>query len=235
MENEKFNKEILDLWRKYHESEPEATKRYPLFYPKFKINCDILFIGINPSFDLKKEKEFEFENPIFDIQKAIDDERNAKDESHEKHYPIYYTQIWEITKGLKKDFKELKWEHIDILLIREKTQTELDYLKYDSKRSRFNNFGEDQFEIFLKIVNEINPKIIIIINKFASEILKNKLKDRITNESYFEKNGFDRISIKDKDNIPILFYGYLGSGRLDIYSRENLRWNIKRILNLCKN
>jgi len=76
--------------------------------------------------------------------------------------------------------------------------------------------------------------MIVVINKFASEIIKNRLKSKKSN---FKKEGFYRIStneLKGKD-IPTLFYGYLGSGRLDNYSRENLEWNIKRALNFSKN
>ncbi len=74
--------------------------------------------------------------------------------------------------------------------------------------------------------------MIVVINKFASEIIKHRFLK--SEKSNFEEEGFYRISTNELKGIPTLFYGYLGTGRLDNYSRENLAWNIKRVLNLCK-
>jgi len=52
----------------------------------------------------------------------------------------------------------------------------------------------------------------------------------MNNESSFEKEGFYRILLNKKP-IPIIFLGYMGSGRLDVYSRRNLIWLIKGALN----
>lgn len=219
MKNEEINRQILDLWKYYSNKGGEGTRRYPLFYPDFNINCDVLFIGINPSFLNKMGEEiFKFENEKFKIDEDIERERDAK----EKSYATYFRRIWKIKEKLNLN----SWEHIDLFLIRDKTQNVLkEVIQYDNKK--FNEFGEAQFKLFLKILNKINPRVIVVINALASDIINNKLKEEIENNSNFEKEGFDRIFSK---KIPILFSGYLGSGRLDNHSFRRLTWQIKQAL-----
>ena len=79
MKSKKINEEILTLWIKYNDKQQKGTERYPLFYPKFNINCDVLFIGINPSFiEGKSKQNFRFVNKEFKIQQAIDEEKKLK-------------------------------------------------------------------------------------------------------------------------------------------------------------
>lgn len=230
MENKKINKDkILKLWEKFKKKEQSGTEYYPLLYPEFKINCDVLFVGINPSFPEKKNKEdYSYtEGNNFDKEKDIEREKNAKDESSTKRYARYFSPIWKIVKELKIS----RWDHIDMFLVRETNQEKLkDYIGYKKEKDGFSKFGEEQFKIFKKIIEIINPQVIVIINAFASDIIKDKLK---VDDSKFEEEGFYKISINNKDT-PLILSGYMGSGRLDKHSHRTLIWIIKKAYILSK-
>ena len=228
MENEDINQLILDLWEKYSKENHPGTKRWPLFYPEFPEKCEILFVGINPSFreDMNKIQDYNFSNKEFSIQDAIYFEKNAKDKNSKKPYKLYFGPVWDIVEGCNlKD----RWDHIDLFLIRNKTQKIVEELVKGEGTMLFNDFGSKQINIFLKIIEKINPKVIFVVNKFASEIVEKNNNFKI-DKSRFEKEGFYRIFVRE-NSIPLFFSGYLGSGRLDIYSKKRLIWHIKQALN----
>ena len=227
IENKEVNDKILKIWKSYNGD--EGTKLYPLLYPNFSKKCKILFVGINPSFteQLKKEQNYKFPNKDFDFDKDINREKDAKNKNSLNPYRTYFSVVWNIVEECKLNHDE--WDHIDLFLVRDTTQKVIEDLVKDSESKQIcNSFGNAQIELFLDILNEINPKVVIVINKFASEIINQNEKFEI-DDSKFKEKGFDTIRINNK-NIPLFFSGYLGSGRLDYYSKRRFIWHIKRAL-----
>ncbi len=229
MENKDFNKELLKIWKEHK----DILKVYPLFCPDFKEDC-ILFIGINPSFSDKAFKRMKkngselikkdliypnTEKEEWIIKQIIKDEKDGK-----KIHP-YFKKFIEIAEETKQD-----WEHLDLFFFREtsqnKTKTSIGYKK-NNKDIEMNDFGSKQLKLSLSIIEKIHPKIIVVCNALASEILQDKYKINPN----LDEEGFHKIEINNKKT-PILFSGMLtGQRALDNDSLERLKWHIRRVLN----
>ena len=162
----------------------------------------ILFVGLNPSV-LKKSQNNRIED-IADIQ--------------------YFKTFTDISNkcGFDGDFSVA-----DLFAIRCTTQDTLKKLL--AKDRHFKQFCEKQFKLFLKIMHQAEPCVIVVCNAYASDWMKKNLE---IGTSHFEDSiGTYQISTEYLKNVPIFFSGML-SGRhaLDVYSRERLVWQIKRCL-----
>lgn len=234
MENEKINTKILKIWETYP---LERGEFYPMLYPDFKKNT-LLFVGCNPSDSQRRSKKVlnktGAENSDYlkydsfneyKINKVIEHEVIAKQECG------YFKKFIAISKEITGD--EYNWDHIDLFYYRQVSQNDfkkkVNYKEIKDKLS-FNEFGEDQLCLFLDLLKEINPKVIIVANAFVSDIIQSKFKEYITEDNSFEKDGFDRISINGKQ-IPVFFTSMLtGQRALDNNSYRRLVWQIKQAI-----
>ena len=67
-----------------------------------------------------------------------------------------------------------KYECIDLFYERKKNQSELlSISKNNGDSVELSDFGEKQFEITKKVIEKINPKIVVVINALASKIIFN--------------------------------------------------------------
>lgn len=164
----------------------------------------ILFVGVNPSV-LKgngglKNQMGDFANiPYFEPFRNISDEC-----------------------GFDGEFSVA-----DLFAIRCTTQKTLENLL--EKDRSFENFCKKQFELFLKIMRQAEPCVIVVCNAYASGWMKKTLK---SDTLHFDDTiGTYRISMEDMNNVPIFFSSMLSGQRaLDIFSRERLVWQIKHYL-----
>ena len=76
----------------------------------------------------------------------------------------YFSKFRDIAKSIDK---KLNWEHIDIFFIRETNQKTVKQI-----REKYPEFFQNQLSLSIEIIEELNPKIIIITSAFASRILK---------------------------------------------------------------
>ena len=224
MENKEINQRILKLWKQF--ANRKGTKKFPLLYPNFNIGCDVLFCGFNPSLTEKMKKEFDYKYPNnnFDKNTAIRIERKHKEPEH--GYAPYFCRIWDICKPKNQSKKQLSWDHIDLFLIRGTNQPEIKKVIYD-KNKKLTGFAKKQIVLFVDIIEKFNPKVIVIINALASTIIKKKLKNDDRIGGNFEKECFDRLR---PNNTPLIFSGYIGSGRWDNHSLRILEWVIRKAL-----
>ncbi|MBT4377131.1 hypothetical protein HOD29_07200 [archaeon] len=233
--DEEINNKILNLWEKYAKKGQKGTEHYPLFYPKLRKNCELLFVGVNPSFNEKimSKKDHSFENKNFDFEKEIDDEGNRKLPNNKKSYKIYFKPIWEMTnkKNIREEYIEhTSWEHIDLFFCRITSQKEfkeiIDY-KQQNKKVFMNEFGESQLNLSLEIINNIKPKIIVVANALASEVLQSRID---IDKSGFKQKGYD-IAILNENKIPIFFSSmFSGQRALDRGSIRRLKWQIENAI-----
>ena len=232
MVSNELNNKISELWNR-HPLEVRG-KNHPLYYPKFKTE-GILFIGINPSFSIKGfkqtlkgteyegidiEKFYSFDNQDFDVEKAIAIEASAR-KQHD-----YFQRFNKIAKETGKD-----WEHIDLFLYRQTSQSDFKkIIGFSNKNGKLslNEFGREQLDLIREKIKKIAPKVIVVVNALASEILRKEFV--IEKLDYDSKDGFQRLEI-DETKIPIFFSGMLtGQRALDNGSFDRLIWHIKRAL-----
>lgn len=201
---EEFNQKIRNLWE--NKDYKDLAKGIPLQFPEFNENPDILFIGINPS-HRKKSKE------LRNYSESLEDEKKAKNNKRDQYFKLFY----EFTNN---------WEHIDLFFIRgDQGELKKHVVEREEKEKiKINEFGEEQLKISFSMIDEINPKVIVVNNALASKIIKNKFS--IPNK-VDEDTGYNILK-----GIPIFFSGMLSGRRaLDKGSFSRLIWHVKKTLN----
>ena len=232
MKNERINNKIIKLWNKYFENDKEVYA--PLFYDTFAKNS-LLFVGMNPSFsasgfktifkdsqysDLEPKKFFKWKN----VSKHLDhiDQCIAMDKHAYTNYSLYFGRPIEMAKAV-----DMPWDHIDLFLYRETSQTNFMKRIHDGKR--LNDFALDQLAIFKETLNSINPKCIVVSNAFGSQIVREYLSDELV---WDDKKGFHWYT-GSESKVPIFFTSMLSGQRsLDRWSYERLVWQVKQAVKL---
>lgn len=223
MENGKINEQILEIWKKY----PQGKR--PILYPLFKKN-GILFIGCNPSFSnrafAKIRKGTKYEG--IDIGKELTKREMLTEEDKE-------FLVWEQAEAIKKceyfkRFKEisketgLEFQHIDLFFFRETNQERAKERIFE--KDKLSTFAKSQLKIVVRIIEEVNPKVIVVANALASGIINNSDLFSINKEKFAE-DGFDRVKVRYEE-IPIFFSSmFSGQRALDTHSFRRLKWQIK--------
>ena len=220
---EEINNEILTLFEK-QENKP---KYLPYLFPKdVKVNPDLLFIGINPSITKKTRGKIKKENySIKNIHnQEIINEIKTQDESLRETLP-YFNKIQDMVNNNEIE----KYECIDLFYERKTSQKKLLAISKKNKDSvELSDFGEKQFEITKKVIEKINPKIVVVINALASKIFRNKY--NITDNDFDAEIGTYKKTIFNDKEIIIFFSGMLsGQHALDNESFNRLKWHIKYV------
>lgn len=197
----------------------ERIRKRGFAVPKEIKQNAILFIGCNPSYDLKTEKA----NPDYSHSHFYDllDEGNHK----------YYRKFEQLSKETNTP-----WTHIDTLQMRETTQSSVESL---FKHPEGLQFIVSQLSIFDQMLKESNPKVIVVCNTLARRFM-GRDKDELGNNTWLgyefkwdERTGTHRIisELSGLNNTPILFSSMLtGQRALDNGSFERLSWHLRRVL-----
>ncbi len=189
-------------------------------------DCELLFLGINPSYTEKHE--LQSENPTYKGHYT----RNA-DRGYFKPFGLIHNELLD-----SQTSNYSNWTHIDLFVFRETNQKLVEQLMRDAEGA---SFLFDQLEIAKDRISTILPKVIVVSNALAREftgINKKKINDQNVGVwmgydfEFDEEFGSYRItnepSLKDTH---ILFTSMLSGQRaLDIGSRERLIWQVRRIL-----
>ena len=220
MENQYINQKIIELWKDYPE-EIRGTN-WPVLWPEFKKDT-ILFVGLNPSLTKKiplySNKDLENEEKILEI---IEKERKSMDKYH------YFDPFKKIAKNI--GFEENNFDHIDLFFYRETSSKRFMSFLNNPKNKEFK---EDQLKISLDAISKTQPRVILVANKNASDIITNRFSDLIDDSNYL-LNGFERIKINNKE-IPIFFSGMISSARrIDDFSLKRLIWHLKKAREISK-
>jgi len=237
--HEVINAKAKALWEKYAAAEQIETM--PMFYPKLKSGA-ILFVGLNPSFSGKGDfylKESDIgEKSIQEVFRwaQISDEKILAATKAEylfrSEYP-YYSEFQRIAGELNS-----QWEHIDLFFYRETSQNELRQklfqkvpdFKEDSLLidNNFRPFFMDQLNLSIELMTELEPKLIVVVNALAANILYAKLGLKKT---FDENSGAYSLVLKDGSCCPILLASMLSGQRaMDTFSKERLVWHMEKVL-----
>lgn len=167
----------------------------------------ILYIGMNPSYDTRRESPSGF-YPAFD------------------HW--YYTRIKDITNKVNEELKtNFKFAHHDLYFVRHTSQNDVLAMKTDMQQ-----FFKTQLDITKSIIEAAKPKLIVVANAGACKIFQAEMYEwRPGTPEQFDKSlGVDFIKI-GKSRVPVLFTGMISGQRaLDDGSYSSLIWHICHIL-----
>ena len=143
---------------------------------------------------------------------------------------FYRTAIKYFNKFIEiKEYCNTDWSHWDLLYVRESKQLRI---LNSSINLDFQRFINQQLEISKQVINAVAPKIIVVCNTMARDILKNKENPCGYNVLFDNEIGTYRIKDDSTlNNVPIFFSGMLtGQRALDIGSFERLKWHINWVL-----
>lgn len=170
------------------------------------IENSLLFIGLNPSF--RKGDEI-LEEKFYQL-------------TQENHTDPYFNKFQDISNHTK-----LPWAHIDMLYCRETKQDKVYEL---SKSALGTKFIREQLSITNQILEQVNPKIIVVTNSLARWFIGYDDQHWLNHRFEFDKNiGTKRIITEDSKlkGIPIFFTSMLSGQRaLDNGSFDRLKWHI---------
>lgn len=225
----KINEKIATLWEKHFGNSDEVY--VPLFYSDFTKDS-ILFVGLNPSFSkqgfkrLLKGTEYESIDPdkFFKWKNVLSDPAYVEkyvgiDKISYDRYSSYFKILRIIAEKAGAP-----WEHIDLFLYRHTSQKQ--FLPLIMTGNKLNEFGKDQIKLFTEVVNVAQPIVIVVINAFGSELVREYFEDDITFDDRF---GYHHLVLADGRKVPIFFSSMLtGQRALDRWSQERLVWHIRQ-------
>lgn len=230
------NDALLRLWTE----QPTPPALVPLFYGELKAE-GFVSVGLNPAFSahqspgwnhIEDEKLglkhvwknprsfFAWSDPV-DLSKKQDMVR-CEQLAHEKH--PFYQPIRDLHKELPPS---LPWQHLDIFFQRCTQQKSL-AASYQNDAARdekgplfLNDFARAQFDLFERLLKLSRPKIVVVVNAWASRIYKAKRKP-----PYDALVGchIDKIGGRD---VPVLFSGHLKYQ--DPFTKERLKWHVRHV------
>ncbi len=185
---------------------------------------DVLYIGINPSYDARS-----------DAEKFYVLDTNGESEHR------YFKKFKEQTDSKKlKHYKKLSWSHLDLLFLREREQKKINL--FENERYGDLEFIWEQLQVSKAILEQLSPKIIVVNNTKARQYLgkdKDHGKERNIwlgyNFEWVEEWGTYIITNEDSKlkGAPVFFSGmFTGQRALDNGSFERLTWQIQRLYGL---
>ena len=203
----------------------------------------VLFLGMNPSYSNGDESYINKDEGTYGATYKLRDIKDVSLGLHEnelinKKYwkPIVDAAVRIIQENtLKKEDigRELKFCHHDIFFVRETSQNKVLALK-----ANCGDFFTAQWEYSKGIIEKATPKIIIVINGGAGNLIREKLGADffgfIPGASWNEECGVDIVKIGER-KVPIIFTGMLSStGRINKGTETTLFWNIRHIAKQLK-
>jgi hypothetical protein len=223
MEHYYLNDKITELWNKYYllfnDYHKEVINRVPSYLNKPELEEKILFIGLNPAFQERKETHKNFINYCFNSDVTIEDikyftkiNKDSKDPSSD----LYYGKYFNILHNFAKNLGEEGFEHCDLFMMRE-TDSKI-VKEMVENEGVLNQFGVEQLNILKIHIANLNPKVIIIPNAMAAEYYRQII---LQNSDINEEKGIYYSEINNK-KIPTILCGSWQYGRLDKYTEAIL-------------
>lgn len=128
----------------------------------------------------------------------------------------------------KRCQQEVEFCHHDLFFVRETSQNKVLALK-----AKCGKFFNDQWKYSKGIIEKASPKIIIVINGGAGNLIRKELGTDffgfIPGASWNEECSVDIVKIGERE-VPIIFTGMLSStGRINKGTETTLFWNIRHI------
>jgi len=206
------NQELLEIFNSFSMND-DIIKRGLVSQDNIVKNS-ILFIGINPSY--KDHIDFKSPTNYYNLLQ--------RDNSYKK----YFGRFEDISIKTKTP-----WTHIDLFYFQHTDQRMLYHFLNHSEESK--NFLRSQLAITKKILENVNPKVIVISNALARDFFGHNCEINLGYNCEFNSEiGTHLIKHKDSNlnDTPVFFTSMLtGVRALDNGSYERLIWHINKVLN----
>jgi len=210
---DELNKEIRTWWYKLPDS---LRANLPNFIHKLNKDAEILFVGLNPSGDVKKTTvigEITDEDILLDVE-AVYTHIFGNGPKREGQYKRYFKALSDIAYNLGKEF-----DHCDLFHMSYRTSSVIAKEICEGNKLKYKHLNH--LRVFKRIFDYISPKIVITTSVITANILKDLLDLKLDEESglYIYKN-------------KTYFYlnGSMSYGRLTEYDKERMILQIKKIL-----
>ncbi len=206
-----INRDIIKLWKDFPN---DRGNRIPFLFPPSEDGC-LLFIGFNPSFPPAHANRV-WPHP-YDIARLddINEDQIILQERQTQSFLPYFKPLKAIAAEL-----QLLWSHLDVFMLRETSQKQARKAVYPV--NGLTPFGKKQFALFTKALQKSTPRIIVVINALASQIIEAHLP--------LEYNCVDGCYYASENmNIQAPFFlGSMLTGQraLDVFNRKRLNWHI---------
>lgn len=227
MEISEINQEIIKIWDEYYVDNPDSlTWIKPfLFSEKTKFNSEgLLFVGGNPSFYEGNDERLLYKNKNSDYSYWLEKAAINRNNMFSDFKNGYFGNFIKISNRLNK----IRWDHIDLFYYQRTSQSSVKKIYF--KDSTMKEFFKKQINLFPYLIELIKPKIIIVANAFASDILHANFSIDILEDKYFN-NDIGTYIIKNENSlIPIFFNSMLSRGATAKGSFKRLVWHIDFVL-----
>ena len=243
MDMRPINDKIIEIWRQYQNDYPEATKLSPMQFHDLPDHVDILFLGINPSFNDTMEpmrEIFTFNNFNEENRsRMIEYDSSTVDWVNNTSNQPYFREILKLFKPGEgfRNLERASKVNLDLLFIRETNQAGIDNFIYNDgrKSNGLNQFALDQIEISLGLVSKLKPKLLVVLNSTgAREIIKGQ--GFVTDNEFDYEIGTYNSTLKGKlPKTPVILASQLSGGAMGEFDKERLRWHMDWILGKIQN
>ena len=205
-----FESKLINIWAEATKLQiPYADRGFR--FPTNLVTDSILFIGINPSYNIGVNHN-EYHNSFYSL--------NQQGKNHR-----YFKKFEDIAKHTASN-----WSHIDLFFYQETAQKSF-YEILQNQNGK--DFLSQQIQIAKELIIHIKPKLIVVANTLARDLM---LKEHDLGVNFFdfkfnEVLGTYQISNTELKDTPIFFTSMLtGQRALDNGSFERLKWHIKNII-----
>ena len=206
-----FESKLINIWAEATKLQiPYADRGFR--FPTNLVTDSILFIGINPSYNIGVSHKA-YHNSFYSL--------NQQGKNHR-----YFKKFEDIAKHTASN-----WSHIDLFFYQETAQKSF-YEILQNQNGK--DFLSQQIQISKELMIHIKPKLIVVANTLARDLM---LKEHDLGVNFFdfkfnEDLGTYQISNAELKDTPIFFTSMLtGQRALDNGSFERLKWHIKNVLN----
>jgi hypothetical protein len=206
-----FENKLINIWAEATKLQIPYADRGFRFPTNLKTDS-ILFIGINPSYNIGVSHKA-YHNSFYSL--------NQQGENHR-----YFKKFEDIAEHTTSN-----WSHIDLFFYQETAQKSF-YEILQNQNGK--DFLSQQIQIAKELMIHIKPKLIVVANTLARDLM---LKEHDLGVNFFdfkfnEDLGTYQISNTELKDTPIFFTSMLtGQRALDNGSFERLKWHIKNVLN----
>lgn len=220
-------RKLIALWEKeFQDKHAEDGLNIPAV-PVQPLEGQLLFVGFNPSFSVPAVRRLLSDKEIDPERYFAWSNRDEFDPSvdvllHERSindYP-YFNKFKEISAKYG-----IGWGYLDLFFWRGTAQKEAKrHVLLNDNPVSLSQFGESQFILASKMIEESEPRCLVIANALASDIYKSYY-----NLSFNRVLGCYTQWIANRE-IPVFLSSMFSGGNMDKYSFERLVWHIGRVL-----
>ncbi|RYZ83991.1 MAG: hypothetical protein EOP04_18885 [Proteobacteria bacterium] len=219
-----YNDAVLEIWKTHAEINRSlpGIALFPMQRADLKINPDLLFIGMNPSFSKGLQKSdaaphYRWDSSMHQdkIDRLINFEREAQ-----QNYKIFFEPLRLFSLSVRADV----FENLDLLPVRHTSQSEV-ISSYWNKKEEAIEITKLFLELFKTTLLRINPRSIIVANAGVSK----KLIEILDLKSSDENRSYRWQLMKE---VPFFLSGMLSGQRaIDKFSRDRLAADVRQFLN----